>query len=52
MPLESERQTLASDQTHSTLLAVKFEYSNNFLEDEAEFTIHRTRGTYYNQSES
>lgn len=42
--LESDQKHKFSDQTHSTLLALKFEL-NNLLKAKAEFIIHRTRVT-------
>lgn len=49
--LESDQKNKFSDQTHSTLLALKYEL-NNLLKAKAEFIIHRTRVTYYSQSKS
>uniref|UniRef100_A0A671W6Z6 exodeoxyribonuclease III n=1 Tax=Sparus aurata TaxID=8175 RepID=A0A671W6Z6_SPAAU len=48
--LESDLKQQFSEQNHSTLSALKFEL-NNLLKDKAEFIIHRTRLTYYDQSE-
>ncbi len=48
--LESDLKQQFSEQNHSALSALKFEL-NNLLKVKAEFTIHRTRLTYYDQSE-
>ncbi len=48
--MESDLKQQFSEQNHSALSAWKFEL-NNLLKAKAEFIIHRTRLTYYDQSE-
>ncbi|XDV28465.1 hypothetical protein PO909_031771 [Leuciscus waleckii] len=49
--LEADQKRQFSDQKQTFLLTLKFEL-NNLLKSKAEFSIHRTRVTYYSQSES
>ncbi len=49
--LESDQKRQFSEQKQESLLALKFEL-NNLLKSKEEFSIHRTRVTYYSQSES
>ena len=48
--LESDLKHQFSEQNHSALSVLKFEL-NNLLKAKAEFIIHGTRLTYYDQSE-
>lgn len=49
--LESDQKRQFSEQKQESLLALKFEL-NNLLKSKEEFSIHRTRVTYYSQNES
>lgn len=49
--LEADQKRQFSDQKQTFLSTLKFEL-NNLLKSKAEFSIHRTRVTYYSQSES